>query len=333
MKKLYFLFTFLLLSFVSFAQTTLSPGDLVITSIIADENDRFQFTPLVDLEAGTVIYFTDTGWNATTGAWRNDDFTEGCISYTAPTAVSSGTVITVSENSLTNGLFDAPTDGSMLHTDFGNSFALSTSGDAIIAFQGTPPASWDASTDTNPFPNPTFLFVATQHSTAWHDATSTKTTAIPTGLVEGTTAVAVGSGDGSGDEYDNAYYDATANPLNNKSQSEILALVGNPANWVGDNSVPTGWEITSFTTLSSKAFELENVNVYPNPISKGNEYITISSRLNDKMEVSVYNLLGKQLIKETITNNLLKVTQLKAGIYLLKIAQDNKHMTRKIIIE
>ena len=161
---------------------------------------------------------------------------------------------------------------------------------------------------------------------------------VPTSHISGGTLTAgemgysYSAGDGSGDEYDNAYYDATANPLNNKSQSEILALVGNPANWVGDNSVPTGWEITSFT-LSSKAFELENVNVYPNPISKGNEYITISSRLNDKMEVSVYNLLGKQLIKETITNNLLKVTQLKAGIYLLKIAQDNKHITRKIIIE
>jgi len=332
MKKNYFLFTFLVLSFVSFAQTTLSPGDLVITSIIADGNDRFQFTPLVDIEAGTVIYFTDTGWNATTGAWRNDDFTEGCISYTAPSAVSSGTVITVNENSSTNGLFDAPTDGSMLHTDYGNSWALSTSGDAIIAFQGTPPASWDAEADENPFPNPTFLFVVTQHSTAWHDADSTKKTAIPTGLVEGTTAVAVGADEGSGSEFDNAYYDATANPLNNKSQSEILALVGNPANWVGTNTEPTEWEITGFT-LSSKSFELENVNVYPNPISKGNEYITISSRLNDKMEVSVYNLLGKQLIKETITNNLLKVTQLNSGIYLLKIVQDNKQITRKIIVE
>ena len=66
----------------------------------------------------------------------------------------------------------------------------------------------------------------------------TQTKLLFTGLAEGTTAVAAGSGTGSGDEFDNIHYDAVTNPLDGKTQAEIHALVGNAANWVGDNSTP-----------------------------------------------------------------------------------------------
>ena len=65
MKKNYFL-KFLFLLFLGVfakanAQTTLSPGDIVILDINAD-NDTFSFMTLVDLEIGTEIKFTDEAW-------------------------------------------------------------------------------------------------------------------------------------------------------------------------------------------------------------------------------------------------------------------------------
>lgn len=330
MKKLYFLF--LLLTMSSIAQTTLAPGDLVITSLLADGNDRFQFIPLVDLEAGTIIYFTESGWNATTGTWRNDDLTEGCLQYTAPSAIVRGTVITIEEDADNNDVILMPEDGSVIVTNYGNSWGISTSGDSVVAFQGTPPVTWDETTDTNPFPSPTFLYIITTHSTNWHDATSTGETAIPTGLIEGTTAVAVGAGPDSGDEFDNAYYNAITNPLSNKTQVEILALVGNPSNWIGDNSEPTGWEISNFT-LSAKDFEIENLSIYPNPVFKSKRFIKVTSAVNEEMSVALFDVLGKQLTQQKILNNDVDISNLTKGVYLMKISQGSRTSIKKIIIQ
>ena len=144
MKIRFFLIS-LITTIVSYGQTSLLAGDLVVTSLIADGNDRFEFIPLVDLSVGTVIYFTETGWNATTNSWRKDDLTEGVVQYTAPTAITRGTVISIEEDAISNGQINLPSDGSVSISNFGNSFWLSTSGDQIIAFQGTPPPGWDGS--------------------------------------------------------------------------------------------------------------------------------------------------------------------------------------------
>ena len=49
--KTHYFFIFLITTLVTFGQTTLSSGDLIVTSLIADGNDRFEFIPLVDLSA------------------------------------------------------------------------------------------------------------------------------------------------------------------------------------------------------------------------------------------------------------------------------------------
>ena len=153
MKKLYSITLILFGSFSLFAQTTLAPGDVIVTSLIADENDRHQFIPLVDLEAGTVIYFTESGWNATTGDWRNGDTTEGVLAYTAPGAVAA-VLLSLLKGCASNGTVILPADGSVVvDSGLGNSWALSTSGDQITVFQGT-------------VASPSFIFYVTSHSSA-----------------------------------------------------------------------------------------------------------------------------------------------------------------------
>lgn len=321
MKKLYSITLILFASFSLFAQTTLAPGDVIVTSLVADANDRYEFIPLVDLEAGTLIYFTESGWNATTGDWRNGDTTEGVLKYTAPAAVAAGTVISFEEDSSTSDVI-LPTDGSIVvDSGLGNSWALSTSGDQIIVFQGTPS-------------NPTFIFCVTSHSSAWHDADNTNRTAIPTGLTEGTTAVAAGSGTGSGDEFDNVYYDAVANPLVGKTQAEILALVGNAANWLGDNSTPTddSWKIQSFT-LSSEFLEIENLSIYPNPIKRETRVLNVISSNKETIDVNIYDLLGKNYISGQVVNDKVDVSNLTSGVYIAKFNQGDRQSSKRIIVK
>jgi VCBS repeat-containing protein len=91
------------------------------------------------------------------------------------------------------------------------------SGDQIIAYQGT-------------HASPTVLYAidfADGDSTFDADATSSFTSAIPTGLTLGVTAVAIPLGNGS-----------YAGP-NSGSPTEVLAAIGNSANWISSVSSPT----------------------------------------------------------------------------------------------
>jgi hypothetical protein len=100
MKK-FLLFLMSLVPLLGIGQTVLNPGDVVILSFqgylnsTEATNDNFSFMPLVNLEAGTTIHFTDIGWVG--GAFASfEDGTTGLgdiITYTAPTAITAGTVI------------------------------------------------------------------------------------------------------------------------------------------------------------------------------------------------------------------------------------------------
>ena len=197
MKKI--LILILLICTVSMSQTSLSAGDIAIVGLNCDDPDDFAFVLLRDISTNTVINFTDNGWFAA-GGFRSG---EGVIAYTAPSNQTAGTVIIYTVNS----------------TNFSNvsgSFLLSTSGDQIIAFQGT-------------FASPTLIYALNDDGAGvWQtDATNSNTSALPTGLVNGTSAVAL-------NEVDNAYYSGGSNSDLNLLRTQI----GNNANWTGDDTTP-----------------------------------------------------------------------------------------------
>jgi hypothetical protein len=85
------------------------------------------------------------------------------------------------------------------------------------------------------------------------------------------------------------------------------------------------------TVLSNSLFnEIAGLNVYPNPVSNGKLYIT-SENSNEKT-VAVYDILGKQIINQIITNEVVNVSALNAGIYVIKITEDGKTATRKLVV-
>ena len=182
---------------------TLAAGDLVIVTVNTDTNGTgkgFDAVPLVDLDAGTVIYFTDNGWS--NGVWRTG---EGIVTYTAPGAVAAGTVL--SYRSATANGFTANA-----------SFNLSTGGDTILAYQGS----------TN---SPTFLWgIGWAIGTPWIEsgALSANSSMIPAGLSAGTyTIVTCGTSD-------NYQYNA-ANGTSG-SPGTLLQWVASAGNWTADDA-------------------------------------------------------------------------------------------------
>ena len=193
---------------------TLAAGDLLIVTVNTDTNGTgkgFDAVPLVDLDAGTVIYFTDNGWS--NGVWRSG---EGTVTYTAPGAVAAGTVL--SYRSTTANGFTANA-----------SFNLSTGGDTILAYQGS----------SN---SPTFLYgIGWAIATPWVEsgALSANNSMVPAGLGVGTyTIVACGTSD-------NYQYNA-ANGTSG-SPGSLLQWVANAGNWSSDDTTPFAKFTPDFT--------------------------------------------------------------------------------------
>lgn len=91
------------------------------------------------------------------------------------------------------------------------------------------------------------------------------------------------------------------------------------------------FSITINQVLGVKQNTIEGLNMYPNPVSKGTLYITSNS--SEAKSVSVYDVLGKQILDTKTTNGAVNVSNLKAGSYIVKITEDGKTDTKKLIIQ
>lgn len=83
-------------------------------------------------------------------------------------------------------------------------------------------------------------------------------------------------------------------------------------------------------TLSSKTNEIENFNIYPNPTNLG--YVDISSKRNSPLSITIFDVLGKQVLNTTLSTNKLDISSLPAGIYIVKAIQNEALSTKKLVI-
>ena len=131
--------------------TVLSVGDIAIVQYNSSTTNSFTFVFTRDVEAGTSVNFTDNGWLAAGGFRPGED----TVTYTAATAITAGTIVTLT------GL------------------NLDDAGDQIIAYQGDPAT-------------PTILHVvdlADGNNTVAGDATNDNTTALPPGFTPDLNAI------------------------------------------------------------------------------------------------------------------------------------------------
>jgi len=83
--------------------------------------------------------------------------------------------------------------------------------------------------------------------------------------------------------------------------------------------------------LSVEESEIVRFSVYPNPVSNG--FVNIISKTNEAISVTVFDILGTRVINKTLNGNTLNVTSLKSGVYILKLEQNGKVTTKKLVIK
>lgn len=99
----------------------------------------------------------------------------------------------------------------------------------------------------------------------------------------------------------------------------------------------SGWNIKSNNsstnrTLSVDNSALTNFKVYPSLVTQGEFRVTTASI--DTKKVDIYNIQGKQVYSKSVEiNEVVNVSNLNAGIYIVNVEQDSKMGTKKIIIK
>ncbi|TYB79911.1 T9SS type A sorting domain-containing protein [Bizionia myxarmorum] len=76
---------------------------------------------------------------------------------------------------------------------------------------------------------------------------------------------------------------------------------------------------------------MENLSVYPNPVSNGKLYI--ATKFNLSKQIIIYNVLGNTIMSETLSGKELNISKIKPGIYIIKITENNVTATRKLIVK
>lgn len=114
-----------------------------------------------------------------------------------------------------------------------------------------------------------------------------------------------------------------------KDIDDIVVLNGK-LYFEGDNGT-TGNELYMLdpTTLSIESVSKNTLQIYPNPAS---EFIQIASEyLNSSYKI--YSILGQVVKEGTITSSQISVSGISKGNYILKVSQDDKVATQKLIIQ
>ena len=90
-------------------------------------------------------------------------------------------------------------------------------------------------------------------------------------------------------------------------------------------------KLADMTNLSRNNFNaISGLNIYPNPAKN---FLNITSSSLEAKTVAIYNVLGAQVLTANVTNAPINIASLSKGVYVVKVTEEGKTATRKLVIE
>lgn len=78
--------------------------------------------------------------------------------------------------------------------------------------------------------------------------------------------------------------------------------------------------------------DITGFSLYPNPVKGGKVFISSNNSYVERA-VQIFDVLGKQVVNQKGTQNSVEVGHLTKGIYIIKVEEEGKIATRKLVIE
>ena len=293
MKKNYFLFTFLVLSFVSFAQ------NVTITKIIETDCGA-PYVKSVELYVdGTVDFSTEVVLNY---MQNGDPWSNIQIDVSSFGTISNKFIYIVRDIALMQAEFPGTTFDASNTIEEGSRSTNGDDGYQIVLNGAVVSQFGKTETDAD-------------DDTIWeHDdsVVSRKSGTVDTGAWDET------HWDYSGK---NSTDGSTACKGGDGVEAFLASLGGTYP--LGSGS---GWT----AALSTKAFSKAELSIYPNPVNNG--LVTIKSPLAGVKNIALFDAIGRNVLKTELTSEALDVSELGAGLYLLKVTIGDRSATHKLII-
>lgn len=99
---------------------------------------------------------------------------------------------------------------------------------------------------------------------------------------------------------------------------------------VGTPVARNGATATNTCNLAVGENTISGLNVYPNPVKNGIFYITTDA--NAERTVTVFDIVGKQVLNTTTSESAINVANLNSGVYMVQITEEGKTATKKLVI-
>ncbi len=285
------------------AQTTLNPGDVVILEFNGNGTDGFTFMPLVDLDPGTQINFTDYGWDGTAfHPYEDGNPPSGggnVITYTAPETITAGKLIRQDTANIGGNSFTANSEctynyilnGQTNPPNFIYSFnSLNTGHDGLLVFQGS-------------FTSP--IFIWGHHTGQWGQGSYANYywSNLPSGLTNGTNALYFPDlGSGTDLTVDDGYY---SGPTTAATAADWRSRVANSANWttLASGTAPTLLYPNTYTVITlTPTVTTQAVSSITSATATGNGNITSLGTPNPTAHGVCWNTTGTPTTADSKTD-------------------------------
>lgn len=82
---------------------------------------------------------------------------------------------------------------------------------------------------------------------------------------------------------------------------------------------------------NQKAEEISGFKLYPNPAVGG--MVNITTKDNAIKQIVVYDVFGEVVLIDKISRNMLNISRLVPGVYVLQVTENHKTITRKLVVK
>lgn len=77
--------------------------------------------------------------------------------------------------------------------------------------------------------------------------------------------------------------------------------------------------------------EIAGFKLYPNPVIADVVYITTEK--NHAKEVKIYDVFGELILTDRLNSKAMNISKLSSGVYVVQVTEDDKTITRKLIVK
>lgn len=85
------------------------------------------------------------------------------------------------------------------------------------------------------------------------------------------------------------------------------------------------------TLQNQKKEEIAGFKLYPNPAF--GDVVQVITRDNELKTITVYDVFGEVVLRDQIATSHLNISRLSPGVYVLQISENQKTITRKLVIK